>query len=190
MSLKVKLNKKLFEGTPLATNQQQPNQAANNQAQQPQQQAAQPAQPAQAAQPAQQGQQPQQQAVQPQQQQQAQQQPVEKIPEVKPQINVNNAEQAQQPNLINGCLVGMVGLLNRPDAGGVYLKAIQNSKNASDTLKQAAQTFANIKPEDTNDVIQGFTTFANVCAEELAKAQQNQQQQQPQQNQQNQQPQQ
>lgn len=178
MSLKVKLNKKLFEGTPLATNQQQPNQAANNQAQQPQQQAAQPAQ---------QGQQPQQQAVQPQQQQQAQQQPVEKIPEVKPQINVNNAEQAQQPNLINGCLVGMVGLLNRPDAGGVYLKAIQNSKNASDTLKQAAQTFANIKPEDTNAVIQGFTTFANVCAEELAKVQQNQQQQQPQQNQQNQQ---
>lgn len=165
MSIKVKIRKSLFEdAVPVQGNNQQTDSVANNTAnqqqpanQQPANNAAQQAAPAQ--QPAQQ------QPAQPANQQ-------EKVPEVKPQVNAQGAEQANQANLINGCLSGLVGLLNRQDAGGVYLKAIENSKNASDELKKAAQTFASVNPQDINAVIQGFSTFANVCSQELQKMQQ------------------
>ena len=176
MSIKVKIRKSLFEGeVPAQGNNQQVANNANVQTQQqqanqqPANNTAQQAAPAQ--QPAQTAQQP------------ANQQPAnnaaqtqEKVPEVKPQVNAQGAEQANQANLINGCLSGLVGLLNRQDAGGVYLKAIENSKNASDELKKAAQTFAGINPQDINAVIQGFSTFANVCSQELQKMQQQQNQ--------------
>lgn len=172
MSIKVKIRKSLFEGeAPVQSNNNQQTAPTNNNAvQQPTAQNNQPVnqptnqQPVNNAQPA--NQQPANQN----------QQPQEKIPEVKPQVNTQGAEQANQPNLINGCLTGIASLLNRQDAGGVYLKAIANSKNASDELKKAAQTFASINPQDTNAVIQGFSTFANVCSQELQKMQQQNQQ--------------
>ena len=165
MSIKVKIRKSLFEdAVPVQGNNQQTDSVANNTANQQQPANQQPANnTAQQAAPAQQP--AQQQPAQPANQQ-------EKVPEVKPQVNAQGAEQANQANLINGCLSGLVGLLNRQDAGGVYLKAIENSKNASDELKKAAQTFASVNPQDINAVIQGFSTFANVCSQELQKMQQ------------------
>lgn len=169
MSIKVKIRKSLFEdAVPVQGNNQQTDPVANNTANQQQPANQQPVNnAAQQAAPAQQPAQP------------ANQQPAnnttqqqEKVPEVKPQVNAQGAEQANQANLINGCLSGLVGLLNRQDAGGVYLKAIENNKNASDELKKAAQTFSSINPQDINAVIQGFSTFANVCSQELQKMQQ------------------
>lgn len=172
MGVKIRLNKSLFEGeAPVQNNQAVGNQQPTNN------NAAQPQQPA-ANNNAQQQPVAQQPANNAAQQQPVKQQPQEKVPEVKPQIDVKNAAQAAPQNLIGGCLSGIAGLLNRQDAGGVYLKAIANSQNASEELKKAASAFAAINSQDTNAVIQGFVTFANACSVELQKMQNNAGQQQ------------
>lgn len=158
MSIKVRLRKPLFEGTPSpqgTTQNAQGNVSPN---------AAQPAAPAQPAQPA------------------TQQQ---NVPTPKPQVNTQGMNEADEPNLINTCLTGLVNLLVREDAGGMYLKELINNKNVSQEVKTAAQKFAAVKPsdKDIDPIINGFVEFAKVCKTDLQK-QQSQQQGQSQNNQQ------
>ena len=159
MSIKVRLRKPLFEGTPSpqgATQNVQGNVSSN---------AAQPAAPAQPAQPA------------------TQQQ---NVPTPKPQVNTQGMDEADEPNLINICLTGLVNLLVREDAGGLYLKELINNKNVSQEVKTAAQKFAAVKPsdKDIDPIINGFVEFAKVCKADLQKQQSQQQQGQAQNNQQ------